>query len=40
MLRYKLLEPLPEFTSYSERPARQRANVINAKVAEDHGLGR
>ena len=44
MLRFKLLEPLPEFTSYSERieqrPARQRANAINAKVAEEHGLGR
>ena len=43
MLRFKLLEPLPEFTSYSERleqrPARQRANAINAKLAEEHGLG-
>jgi glutathione S-transferase len=42
MLRFKLLEPLPEFMSYSERleqrPARQRANAINAKVAEEHGL--
>jgi glutathione S-transferase len=44
MLRFKMLEPLPEFTSYCEhleqRPARQRANAINAKVAEEHGLGR
>ncbi len=44
MLRFKMLEPLPEFTSYSERleqrPARQRANAINARVAEEHGLER
>jgi glutathione S-transferase len=44
MLRFKMLEPLPEFTSYNERleqrPARQRANAINAKVAEERGLGR
>ena len=42
MLRFKMLEPLPEFTSYSERleqrPARQRTNAINAKVCEEHGL--
>jgi glutathione S-transferase len=44
MLRFKMLEPLLEFTNYSERieqrPARQRANAVNAKVAEEHGLGR
>ena len=44
MLRFKMLEPLPEFASYSgrleQRPARQRANAINAKVAEERGLGR
>lgn len=44
MLRFKMLEPLPVFASYSERleqrPARQRANAINAKVAEERGLGR
>jgi glutathione S-transferase len=44
MLRFKMLESLPEFRSYCERleqrPARQRANAINAKVAEERGLGR
>jgi len=44
MLRFKMLEPLPEFTNYSERlehrPARQRANAINDKFAEERGLGR
>jgi glutathione S-transferase len=44
MLRFKMIEALPEFSSYCERleqrPARQRANSINAKVVEERGLGR
>jgi glutathione S-transferase len=44
MLRFKMLEPLPEFAKYVEqlelRPALQRANTVNAKVIEERGLGR
>lgn len=42
MLRFKLLEALPEFTAYTnrldEREARQRAMAINAKVIAERGL--
>jgi len=42
MVRFKLLEPLPEFTAYIERleqrPALQRAYAVNAKATEEHGL--
>jgi glutathione S-transferase len=44
MLRFKLLEPTPAFTAYAERldsrPALQRADARNAKIAEEHGLPR
>jgi len=44
MLRFNLLEPEPVFTQYAERlearPARQRANAINAKVVEERGLAK
>jgi glutathione S-transferase len=43
MLRFKLLEPTPTFTAYAERvasrPALQRADVRNAEIAREHGLG-
>jgi glutathione S-transferase len=43
MLRFKMLEPTPTFTAYSdrlgERPAAQRSIERNAKVAQEHGLG-
>lgn len=43
MLRFKLIEALPEFTAYDDRlvqrEARQRADGINAKVMAEHGLG-
>jgi glutathione S-transferase len=43
MLRFKLLEPSPAFTSYAERlaarPAAQRADARNAQVLKEHGLG-
>jgi glutathione S-transferase len=42
MLRFKLLEPLPAFTTYAERleqrPALQRADERNAAVVEERGL--
>lgn len=42
MLRFNLLEALPEFKAYTERleqrDARQRANGINAKTMAEHGL--
>jgi len=44
MLRFKMLEPTAAFTGYSERlaarPALQRAEARNAKIAADHGLDR
>lgn len=44
MVQVKMLEPRPAFTEYAARlearPARQRANAINAKVVEEHGLKR
>lgn len=44
MLRFKLLEPRPTFTAYVERlrarPALQRSEARNAKIAEEHGLHR
>jgi glutathione S-transferase len=43
MLRFKLLEPSPAFTSYAERlaarPAAQRADARNAQVVKERGLG-
>ena len=43
MLRFKLLEPTPTLSAYAERlaarPAAQRADQINAKIAKEHGLG-
>jgi glutathione S-transferase len=43
MLRFKLLDPAPVFTSYAERlaarPAAQRADARNAQIAKEHGLG-
>lgn len=43
MLRFKMLEPTPTFTAYSERlaarPALKRTDARNAKVISDHGLG-
>lgn len=42
LVRFKLLEPLPEFTDYikrlEQRPAWQRAAAINAKSVQEHGL--
>jgi glutathione S-transferase len=42
MLRFKMLEPTPVFAEYSERlaarPALQRAEARNAKIAAEHGL--
>lgn len=42
MLRFKMLEPSPEFTTYvarlDQRPAYQRATAKNAAVAAEHGL--
>ncbi len=43
MLRFKLLDATPAFTSYAERlaarPAAQRADAKNAQIAKEHGLG-
>ncbi|HMA97436.1 MAG TPA: glutathione S-transferase C-terminal domain-containing protein, partial [Polyangiaceae bacterium] len=43
MVHFKLLDALPEFTAYIERleqrPALQRAQAINTKATEEHGLG-
>ena len=43
MLRFKLLDATPIFTSYAERlaarPAAGRADAKNAKIAKEHGLG-
>lgn len=43
MVHFKLLDALPEFTAYIERleqrPALQRAQAINNKATEEHGLG-
>lgn len=43
MLRFKLLDATPSFTAYAERlaarPAAQRADQKNAKIAKEHGLG-
>lgn len=42
LLRFKMIEASPTFTGYSERlaarPALQRADARNAKIAEEHGL--
>ena len=42
MLRFKMLEPRPAFTAYSERlgarPALQRAEAKNLAIAKEHGL--
>ena len=44
MLKFKMLEPRPAFTAYSERldarPALQRAEARNAAIAEERGLNR
>lgn len=44
MLRFKMIEATPAFSAYSERlgarPALQRAEARNAKIASDHGLDR
>ncbi len=44
MLMFKMLEPRPAFTAYSERlaarPALQRAEARNAAVREERGLNR
>lgn len=44
MLRFKMVEPIEAFTKYAARlearPALQRAEARNAKVAEEHGLHR
>jgi len=44
MLRFKLLEPTPGFTAYTERlaarPALQRAEARNAAIIEERGVGR
>jgi len=43
MLRFKMLDATPTFTSYAERlavrPAAQRADAKNAQIAKEHGLG-
>jgi len=43
LLRFKLLEATPTFTAYAERlaarPAAERADAKNAKIAKEHGLG-
>ena len=43
MLRFKIIEPTPTFVAYAERlaarPAAQRADERNAKIAQEHGLG-
>jgi glutathione S-transferase len=43
LLRFKVLEATPTFTAYAERlgarPAAQRADVRNAAIAKEHGLG-
>jgi glutathione S-transferase len=43
MLRFKMVEPLATLTAYcqrlEQREARQRANTINLRIAEEHGLG-
>lgn len=42
MLRFKMLEPTPAFTAYSERlgarPALQRSEAKNLAIAKEHGL--
>jgi glutathione S-transferase len=44
MLQFKMVEPTAPLAAYSERlaarPALQRANAVNAKVGEEHGLRR
>lgn len=43
MLRFKMVEPTAVFTAYADRldarPALQRADARNAKIAEERGLG-
>ncbi len=43
LLRFGMLEKRPEFVAYTERlaarPARQRADEINARIVAEHGLG-
>ena len=42
MLKFKMLEPTPVFTAYSERlgarPAQQRSEAKNLAIAKEHGL--
>ena len=44
MLRFKMIEPSPGFTAYSERlaarPALQRAEARNAAIIQERGIGR
>jgi glutathione S-transferase len=44
MLLFKMIEPSPAFTAYSERltarPAYQRADARNNAIIKEHGLGR
>ena len=44
MVQFKLIEARPQFSQYIERlnarPAAQRAQARNAKVCEEHGLGK
>ncbi|MBC8067066.1 MAG: glutathione S-transferase family protein [Deltaproteobacteria bacterium] len=44
MLSFKMLEPRPAFTAYTERlsarPAAQRADARNAAVMQEHGLAK
>jgi glutathione S-transferase len=44
MLRFKMIEPRPQFTAYADRlgarPALQRADARNAAVVQERGLAR
>lgn len=44
MLRFKMIEPRPSFTAYSERlsarPASQRAEARNNAIIQERGIGR
>jgi glutathione S-transferase len=43
MLAFKMMEPRPAFTAYTERlgerPALQAATALNAAITKEHGLG-
>jgi len=44
MLRFKMIEPRPAFTAYTERlearPAQQRAEARNMAIVQERGIGR